>query len=61
MLSLRGAAGRVLRVLSGRVWLTEPHDPDDHVLLAGQSHTLRSAKSVVIENDGKEPVHWQLD
>jgi Protein of unknown function (DUF2917) len=61
VLSLRGAAGRVLKVLSGRVWLTEPNDPDDHVLHAGQSHRLRSAGAVVIENDGAEPVRWRLD
>lgn len=61
VLSLRGAAGRVLHLLSGRVWLTEPNDPDDHVLHAGQSHRLRSSGAVVVENDGTEPVRWRLD
>lgn len=61
VLSLRGAAGRVLRVQSGRLWLTEPNDPDDHVLHAGQAHSLRSAGVVVIENDGCVPVWWLLD
>lgn len=44
----RRAAGTRLCVSSGRVWVTQAHDPDDHFLEAGQSMLLRPHARVLI-------------
>lgn len=38
----------LLRVLSGRVWVTQSHDLTDHFLSAGQSLPLRPGAWVVV-------------
>jgi len=59
-LRLHQAAGQRLVVLSGRVWLTEPGDPDDHFLHAGESHPIASNGPVVIECDSSTPARLRL-
>jgi hypothetical protein len=60
VLSLRHCAGRQLSLVQGRLWLTEPGDPDDHFLRPGQTRVLMSDGQVVIENDGPEPARYRL-
>lgn len=61
VLSRSGVAGARLRVLSGRVWLTETGDAGDHVLSPGERHTVRGAGRVVVEALGPEVavLTWQ--
>ncbi len=66
----RLAAGHLLRlgewpgeltVVDGRVWLTRPHDPDDHVLTAGQRIRLGADRGVLVEALDREAgavVRW---
>ncbi len=68
----RLAAGQLLRlgkwpgeltVVDGRVWLTRPHDPDDHVLAAGQRIRLGAGRGVLVEAWDREAgavVRWTL-
>lgn len=62
-----GAAMRVadaecarLVVDAGWLWLTEPGDPDDHFIAAGQSHRIRGRGPVVIEVHGGQSVRARL-
>ncbi|MDT7835572.1 DUF2917 domain-containing protein [Aquabacterium sp. OR-4] len=50
----------LLQVLSGRVWLTCPGDPDDHFIGAGQAWPLPRLAGVVIECDGAVPARLRL-
>ncbi len=52
--TLRGHRGRWLRVQHGRLWLTEPQDPQDHFIAAGQCWRLASGGPVVLQNDSDE-------
>jgi hypothetical protein len=66
----RLAAGQLLRlgewpgeltVVDGRVWLTRPDDPDDHVLAAGQRIRLGIGRGVLVEAWDREAgavVRW---
>ena len=50
--TLTRCAGARIEVTSGRLWLTEPGDLDDHFLARGASHRLVGDGPVVIESDG---------
>lgn len=41
----------ILRVVSGRVWVTFEGQPEDHWLHAGRSLTLLAGRMVVVESD----------
>jgi hypothetical protein len=41
----------ILRVVSGRVWVTFEGQPEDHWLHAGRSLTLLPGRMVVVESD----------
>jgi hypothetical protein len=48
---LRLPRGARLAVVSGRIWLTERGDTDDHFVAAGGQHVVRHAGPVVLEGD----------
>lgn len=54
-------AGDELRVLAGRVWVTQSGGSDDHLLAEGERLNLAHAGRVVIEGDSDQParVCWQ--
>jgi hypothetical protein len=56
--ALRLAPGTALCVDAGRLWITEPGDPDDHFVGAGGCHVVRRAGVVVLECDSAEPARW---
>lgn len=58
--TLRGQAGRWLRVQRGRLWLTEPGDPDDHFIARGQCWRLAGDGPVVLQNDSQETAWFRL-
>jgi hypothetical protein len=60
-LTLPARRGWCLHLASGRLWLTEPGDPDDHFLSAGQTHVVRRRGPVVIENIGACAVKWRWE
>ena len=45
-----------LRVVAGRVWVTQPDDPDDHFLGAGDQLRLDARKRVLIGAEGDAQV-----
>ncbi len=47
-LRLDEAAGATLRVLRGRIWITQEGSPDDVFLDAGSGHTFRADGRVLI-------------
>lgn len=51
--------GLRLEVLAGHVWLTEPGDPEDHFLVAGQARCLGPGP-VVLQNHGRVPLALRL-
>jgi hypothetical protein len=54
-----GSSGGMVRVLSGRVWLTSPGDLDDHVLGAGESLYVAGAGATLVEAwDRGAPAHF---
>lgn len=58
--TLRGQAGRWLRVQRGRLWLTEPGDPNDHFLARGQCRRIAADGPVVLQNDSGETAWFRL-
>jgi Protein of unknown function (DUF2917) len=58
-LTLQVQPGRRVHVQRGRLWLTEPGDPNDHFIDAGCSHTL-TARGAVIECASLAAVRWSL-
>lgn len=58
VLTLPKAAGRHLRVVSGRLWLTQSGDGTDHFLAPGQSHVLGLGRAVLEADRG--PVRYTL-
>lgn len=52
LLHWRQAVAVRLRVVSGRVWLTRPGDPDDHFLDAGDVLPLAPGGGVLIGAEG---------
>ncbi len=48
LLHISDAAGRSLRVLGGRVWITQQGSLDDIFLEAGESHTFVGSGSAVV-------------
>lgn len=50
--TLRHRAGARIEVTSGRVWLTEPGDLDDHFVTSGESLLLHHNGPVVVQSDG---------
>lgn len=57
---LDGAAGLRLELLQGRLWLTQPGDPDDHFLRAGQGLRLQAGRGVLLQSEGEEAVRYLL-
>lgn len=51
-LNVEEAAGCTLRVVAGRVWITQEGSIDDIFLDAGSGHTFRSDGKVVISAEG---------
>ena len=51
-LALADSKGTSLRVLSGRIWVTEEDPLDDVFLDEGQTHTLRAGGRTVITSEG---------
>ena len=51
-LSLSDGLGRSLRVVQGRIWVTQEGSLDDLFLDAGQSCTFESAGSIVLTAEG---------
>ncbi|MBL8349377.1 MAG: DUF2917 domain-containing protein [Burkholderiaceae bacterium] len=47
-LRLTGAAGARLQGVSGVLWVTIDHDPDDHVLQVGESLSIDSSRPVLV-------------
>ncbi len=61
VVALAGGSGR-LSVVDGRVWLTRPGDPDDHLLAAGDSIEVDDASRTLVEPwGGGAAVAWQRD
>lgn len=56
LLHWRQAVAVRLRVVSGRVWLTRPGDPDDHFLGAGDELPLAPGGAVLIGAEGAAQV-----
>jgi hypothetical protein len=57
-----GASGGELRILSGRIWLTSPGDPSDHVLDAGDFFRVAGSGPTLVEAwDGGTPtcIAWR--
>jgi hypothetical protein len=46
----------VVRVMQGRVWITQRHDPDDHFLDAGQALALRGGAQAIVGAEGAAQV-----
>lgn len=57
-LTLPAAAGQRLRVVSGRVWLTQSGDGTDHFLAPGQERVLGPGRAVLEADRG--PVRYTL-
>ena len=51
-LTLAPGRGQRLRVIAGRLWVTQSGRPDDHFLSAGHSLTLDSPGHVVAQAEG---------
>lgn len=47
ILTLHKPSATQLRVLSGRVWLTQSHDPNDHFLQTGDTFFLHDERAVI--------------
>lgn len=58
--TLHGLAGRWLRVQRGRIWLTEPGDPDDHFVGRGQCLRIAGDGPVVLQNDSGETAWFRV-
>ena len=54
LLNISDAEGRSLRVLDGRVWITQQGSLDDIFLNAGQSHTFVGSGSAVVTAEGRD-------
>jgi Protein of unknown function (DUF2917) len=52
--TLRAQRGRWLQVQRGRLWLTEPGDPQDHFIGPGQCWRIAGPGPVVLQNDSTE-------
>lgn len=59
VLSLTDAAGLALRCEAGRLWLTTPDQPGDHILDAGMSFPVTGRGKLVIEAMGASRVSMQ--
>ena len=55
-LEVTGASGATLRVLEGRVWITQEGSVDDVFLDAGSGHTFGADGKVVISAEGPQGV-----
>jgi hypothetical protein len=60
VLKLRLAAGTCVSTESGRIWLTEPGDPDDHFLASNDCHTVAHGGCIVIECDSPQPARVRI-
>jgi hypothetical protein len=58
--SLTMRRGQVLLVRRGRLWMTRPNDPRDHVLQPGTSHVALQRETVVVEGLSREPCVYEL-
>ena len=46
----------LVRVMQGRVWITQRNDPDDHFLDAGQALALRGGAQAIVGAEGTAQV-----
>ena len=53
LLNIRGGKGQSLRVLSGRVWVTQEGSLDDVFLDAGASYTFGHSGSAVVTAESR--------
>lgn len=53
LLNISDAAGRSLRVLDGRVWITQHGSLDDVFLEAGETHTFVGSGPAVVTAEGR--------
>lgn len=56
LLALESVPGLCIEVVSGRLWVTEEGDRDDHFLSAGMRHVVVGAGRLVMEADSRVPV-----
>ena len=57
LLNISDAAGRSLRVLDGRIWITQHGSLDDVFLNAGETHTFTGDGSAVVTAEGRGPAN----
>lgn len=60
-LTLAPGRGQRLRVIAGRLWVTQSGRPDDHFLSAGHSLTLDSPGRVVAQAEGGCTARYVLE
>jgi protein required for attachment to host cells len=53
---IRCDQARLVRVVQGRVWVTQMHDPDDHFLHAGHTLALRAGARAIVGAEGAAQV-----
>lgn len=59
-LTLHLRRGTRIAVGTGRVWLTEHNDLDDHFVAAGSHHVVRRSGPVVLEADSAAAAHVRV-
>jgi hypothetical protein len=60
VLTLREGRDLRIEVIEGRLWVTSVGDTEDHFIGPGACHALGRARTVVIENVGREPALLRL-
>lgn len=53
---IRCDQARLVRVLQGRIWVTQKRDPDDHFVEAGQAIALRAGAHAIVGAEGAAQV-----
>lgn len=56
LLTLESVTGLCIEIVSGRLWVTEEGDRDDHFLSAGMRHVVQGRGRLVMEVDSRVPV-----
>lgn len=51
---------QVIKVLDGRLWITEAHVPTDSFVSAGESYRIRTNGLAILENDSDEGTVFEL-
>lgn len=60
-LTLAPARGQRLRVIAGRLWVTQSGRPDDHFLGAGHSLALDDLGHTVVQAEGGCPARYVME